>query len=61
MSECILLTHKKLKKRHLQQQWMNLEIIILSEASHLDKRRIFLMCGIRNDTNELIYKTETDL
>ena len=40
--------------------WMDLEIIILSKVR--DKcHLISLICGIlRNDTNELIYKTETD-
>ena len=44
--------------------WMDLEIIILSEVSHREKDKhqmISLICGIlKNDTNELIYKTETD-
>ena len=45
-------------------QWMDLEIIILSGVSQKDKDKyhmISLICGIqKNDTNELIYKTETD-
>ena len=43
--------------------WMDLEIVILSEVSQTqkDKYHISLICGIlKNDTNELIYKTETD-
>ena len=44
--------------------WMNLEIIILSEVSQTEKDKyhmISLICRIfKNDTNELIYKTETD-
>ena len=40
--------------------WMGLEIVILGEASQR-KRNILLVCGIlKNDTNECIYKTETD-
>ena len=43
---------------------MGLEIIILSEVNQTEKdkyRMISLICGIlKNDTNELIYKTETD-
>ena len=43
--------------------WMDLEII-LSEVSQTVKdtyHMISLICGIlKNDTNELIYKTETD-
>ena len=44
--------------------WMDLEIIILSEVSQEEKNKyhmISLICGIlKNDTNELIYKRETD-
>ena len=44
--------------------WMDLEIIILSEISQTEKNKyhvISLKCGIlKKDTNELIYKTETD-
>ena len=42
---------------------MDPEIIILSEISQTekDKYHISLICGIlKNDTNELIYKTEID-
>ena len=40
---------------------MDLEIIILSEISQTkeDKYMVSLICGIlKNDTNELIYKTQ---
>ena len=44
--------------------WMDLEIIILSELSQIEKDKyhmISLICGLlKNDTNELIYKTEID-
>ena len=44
--------------------WLDLEIVILSEVSQTEKekyRMILLICGIfKNDTNELIYRTETD-
>ena len=44
--------------------WMDREIIILCEASQTEKDKyhvVSLTCGIqKNDTNELIYKTETD-
>ena len=44
--------------------WMDLDIIILSEASQTEKDKyhmISFICGIlKNDTNELIYKTEID-
>ena len=43
---------------------MDLEIIILSEVSQTEKDKyhmISLICGIqKNDTNELIYRTEID-
>ena len=45
--------------------WMHLEIIILSGVSQTEKDKYLMMsfiCGIlkKNDTNELIYKTETE-
>ena len=44
--------------------WMNMEIITPSEVSDIDKDKyhmILLICGLyKNNTNELIYKTETD-
>ena len=42
--------------------WVDLEIFILSEVSQKEKDKNFMVlfiCGIlKNDTNELIYKTE---
>ena len=43
--------------------WMDLEIIMLNEVCHLEKKYhlISLTCGIqKKDTNELIYKAEID-
>ena len=43
--------------------WMDLAITILSEVSQTEKDKrhtVMLTRGIQNDTNELIYKTETD-
>ena len=43
--------------------WMDLEIIIQSEVNQTDKDKydIAYMQNLKkNDTNELIYKTETD-
>ena len=44
--------------------WMDLEIIILSEGSQTEKRQILhnitSMWNLKNYTNELIDKTETD-
>ena len=42
---------------------MDLEIIILSEVKSDRKRQIYditYMWNLKNDTNNLIYKTETD-
>ena len=44
--------------------WMDLEMVILSEVSQTEDKycMILLICGIfKNGTNELIYKTETEL
>ena len=43
--------------------WMDLEIVILSEVNQTEKdkyRDIAYMRNLKNDTNELIYKKETD-
>ena len=43
--------------------WIDLEIIILSEVSQKDKDKYHMlshMWNLKTDTNELIYKTETD-
>ena len=44
--------------------WIDLEIVILSEVNQTEKEKYnvtSLMRGIyKDDTNELIYKTETD-
>ena len=41
--------------------WMDLETIILSEASQRQMAHdIKYMWNLNNDTSELIYKTETD-
>ena len=43
---------------------MDLEIIILSEVSQTEKDKYHMIClheeSKKNNTNELIYKTETD-
>ena len=43
--------------------WMDLEVIILSEVSQTERQiscDITYMWNLKNDTSELIYKTETD-
>ena len=40
--------------------WMDLEMIILSEVSQKEKDKYHMMWNLQLDTNELIYKTETD-
>ena len=43
--------------------WMDLEIIILSEVSQTEKDKYYMIShtwNLKNKTNELIYKTETD-
>ena len=45
-------------------RWIDLEIIILSGLSQTEKDKYHdtaYMRNQKNDTNELIYKTETDL
>ena len=55
---------KKNKLMPFAATWMDLGIIILSEVSQIEKDKyhmISFICGIlKNDTNELIYKTGTD-
>ena len=57
----ILLSHEILP---FATTWMDLEGIMLSEISQTEKDKycvISLICGIlKNDTNELVYETETD-
>ena len=59
--------YKTLKQNEtvpLAAPWVELDIIILSEVSQKEKDKynmISLLCSIlKNDTNELIYKTEMD-
>ena len=42
--------------------WMDLEIIIPSKVSYIDKDILYIayIWNLKNNTNELIYKTETD-
>ena len=42
--------------------WVDLEVITPGEGSQVEKdeHHVSLVCGILNDTNELIHKTEAD-
>ena len=44
--------------------WTDLEIIMLNDVSQAEKEKYYMIspiCGIlKRDTNELIYKTETE-
>ena len=42
-------------------RWMDLKIIILSKVRERQKQISLMWNLIKNDTNELIYKTEIDL
>ena len=57
----ILLSHKKSEIMPFAATWMNLEIIKLSDVS---QRQILYdithIWNLKNNTNELIYKTEID-
>ena len=55
----IFLSHKKNEAMSFAATWMDLEIIILSEESQTEKNKyhIIYMCNLKNDRNELIYKT----
>ena len=60
----ILFSHEKKEIMSFAATWMDLEIIILSEASQrktisYDITHMWNLI-ILNDTNELIYKAETD-
>ena len=61
----ILLSHKKDEIMPFAATWMDLEMIILSEASQTEKDKCYMISLIggilkKNDANELIYRTEID-
>ena len=57
-----LLAIKKNEIMPFATTWMDLEIITLSEVSQrkTNYHVTLLKCGIKNNTNELIYNTETN-
>ena len=61
----ILLSHRKNEMRPLVAIWMDLEIILLSEVNQTEKEKFHVISlyveSKKNDTNELICKTGTDL
>ena len=59
----ILLSHKKKEIMIFAATWMNLEIITLSEANQTKTNMIWYCLyteSTKNDTNEVIYKTENN-
>ena len=57
----ILLSHRKNEIMPFATTWMDLEIIILSEVSHMKINILYQLYELKKrDTNELIHKTETD-
>ena len=59
----ILLSHQKNEIMPFVATWMDLKIIILSEVSQKEKDILYdatYMWNLKCDTNEPIYKTETD-
>ena len=59
----VLLSHKKNEIVPSAATWMQLEIIILSKVSQRERLLpydITYMWNLKYDTNEPIYKTETD-
>ena len=63
MDKEVLLSHKKNEIMPFAATWINLEIIILSELSHTKnyKYGITYMCNLKYDTNELIYKIDSQI
>ena len=55
-------TQKKNEMLPFPTTWMDLEIIILREVSQTEKGKYYItyMWDLKNNTNELIYKIQTD-
>ena len=54
--------NREITNRHVKKipKWMDLENIILSEVSQRKTQDITYMWNLKNNTNESMYKTETD-
>ena len=64
LCNAILLSHKTNEIMPIEETWMDLEIIILTEVSQRKTKilwhSLYVESKKKNYTNELIYKTETD-
>ena len=56
----LLLSRKKNEIPPFSGTWMDIEIIILTEVSQKETYDITYMWNLKYNTNEPIYKTETD-
>ena len=64
VNKILLLSHENNEIMPSAATWMDLEITILSEVSQTEKENtvyhLYVKSKKKNDTNELIYKTEID-
>ena len=59
----ILLSHKKHEILPFPTTWIDLESILLNKMSDRERQILYditYMWNLKNDTNEIIYKAETD-
>ena len=56
----ILLSHKKNETLPFAATWVDLQIVILSEVSQTNIQYCWYVESKKNDTNELIYKTDSE-
>ena len=64
VNKILILSHENNEIMPSAATWMDLEITILSEVSQTEKENtvyhLYVKSKKKNDTNELIYKTEID-